>query len=94
MTIWTDLGFRKSLYEVDPVPATAEGEELLVGRDAELAELQMYLSSSVTHSTIEGPNGVGKSSLVALAEEGIPFALERDGVALEHFVPAGESIAA
>jgi hypothetical protein len=28
------------------------------------------------------------------AGEGIPFALERDDVALEHFVPAGESVAA
>jgi len=29
-----------------------------------------------------------------LAVEGIPFALERDDVELEHFVPAGEQAAA
>jgi hypothetical protein len=67
MTIWNELGFRQSLYAVDPVPASAEGEELLVGRNLELEQLRMYLTSSVTHPTIEGPNGVGKSSLVAVA---------------------------
>jgi predicted RNase H-like HicB family nuclease len=29
-----------------------------------------------------------------LAEEGIPFALDRDDVVLEHFVPVGERVAA
>jgi hypothetical protein len=29
------------------------------------------------------------ADLVKLAEEGIPFALEREDVELEHFVPAG-----
>jgi hypothetical protein len=29
-----------------------------------------------------------------MAEEGIRFALERDDIALENFVPIGESIAA
>lgn len=34
------------------------------------------------------------AALVKLAEEGIPFALEREDVELEHFVPAGEAVAA
>jgi predicted RNase H-like HicB family nuclease len=34
------------------------------------------------------------AEVVKLAEEGVPFALERDDVALEHFVPAGASLAA
>jgi hypothetical protein len=67
MTVWSDLGFRESLYAIDPVPANEEGERLLVGRDEELRTLGMYLNSSATHPTIEGQNGVGKSSLVAVA---------------------------
>jgi len=34
------------------------------------------------------------ADVLKLAEEGIPFALERDDVELEHFVPAGEPVAA
>ena len=34
------------------------------------------------------------AEILKLAEEGIPFALEREDVELEHFVPAGESVAA
>jgi len=34
------------------------------------------------------------AEVAKLAEEGIPLALERDDVVLEHFVPAGESVAA
>jgi predicted RNase H-like HicB family nuclease len=32
--------------------------------------------------------------VVKLAEEGIPFALERNDVQVEHFVPAGEHVVA
>lgn len=34
------------------------------------------------------------SEVAKLAEEGIPFALERDDVVLEHFVPVGDHVAA
>ena len=34
------------------------------------------------------------AEVAKLAEEGIPFALDRDDVVLEHFVPVGESVAA
>lgn len=74
VTVWTDLGFRGNLYQIDPVPANAEGERLLVGRDEELTRLRMYLTSSTTHPTVEGQNGVGKSSLVAVAG----FQVKRD----------------
>lgn len=42
---------------------------------------------------VEGWTAVGGSyaEVLKLAEEGIPFALERDEVNLEHYVPAGES---
>ena len=34
------------------------------------------------------------AEVVELAEEGVPFALERDDVELEHYVPAGDALAA
>jgi len=38
--------------------------------------------------------GDSYAEVAKLAEEGIPFALERDDVVLEHFVPVGDSAAA
>jgi predicted RNase H-like HicB family nuclease len=45
---------------------------------------------------VEGWSAAGATyaEVAKLAGEGIPFALERDDVVLEHFVPVGESIAA
>jgi predicted RNase H-like HicB family nuclease len=45
---------------------------------------------------VEGWSAAGDSyaEVSKLAKEGIPFALEREDVALEHFVPVGEAIAA
>jgi predicted RNase H-like HicB family nuclease len=45
---------------------------------------------------VAGWTAVGESypEVLKLAEEGIPFALERDQVELEHFVPVGEHLAA
>jgi predicted RNase H-like HicB family nuclease len=45
---------------------------------------------------VEGWSAAGDTyaEVAKLAEEGVPFALERDDVALEHFVPVGERIAA
>lgn len=42
---------------------------------------------------VEGWTAVGSSysEVLELTQEGIPFALERDEVDLEHYVPAGES---
>ncbi len=66
-SIWPDFGFRVSPYATTPIPATAEGEQLLVGRDTELRRLKLMLGSSVLHPTVEGDNGAGKTSLVAVA---------------------------
>ena len=67
MSIWTDFGFRGSPYGTDPIPPTAEGDRLLVGRDKPLKSLSAALTSSGLHPTIEGDNGVGKTSLVSVA---------------------------
>ncbi len=67
MSVWEKLGFRENPFSTDPVPANDEGVKLLVGRDKELARLRMSLTSSTNHTTIEGANGVGKTSLVGIA---------------------------
>lgn len=67
MNVWSEFGFRDSPYNTNPIEGTREGANLLVGRDQELRRLTRFLTSSVLHPTIEGENGVGKSSLVAIA---------------------------
>lgn len=64
---WSRFGFSDSPYTTEPVPATEVGETLLVGRTEELRRLGLLLTSSATHPTIEGENGVGKTSLVSVA---------------------------
>jgi hypothetical protein len=67
MSVWERLGFRENLYTTDVLPGNDEGSRLLVGRDEEVAELQDHWASYDTHASIEGDNGVGKTSLVAVA---------------------------
>lgn len=63
MSTWLDYGFRENPYSTRPIEPTAEGLELLVGRTREIAALHAALTASDTHPTIEGSNGVGKTSL-------------------------------
>lgn len=67
MSVWERLGFSDNLYATPPLPGTAEGSRLLVGRDREVEDLQDHWASYDTHASVEGANGVGKTSLVAVA---------------------------
>lgn len=67
MTLWHDLGFRENPYSTKPISGNENGEKLLVGREKELRKLVKHLSSSDTHPTLEGENGVGKTSLISVA---------------------------
>lgn len=67
LDIWETFGFRDNPYSVNPVPANDEGARLLVGREKELHRLKIKIGSSKAHPTIEGTNGVGKTSLVSVA---------------------------
>ncbi|MFJ2636017.1 MULTISPECIES: hypothetical protein [unclassified Streptomyces] len=67
MNFWHDLGFGSNPYVVKPLPSSADGRELLVGRDMELRALLRRIEEGDTHVVLEGPNGVGKTSLVAVA---------------------------
>jgi hypothetical protein len=67
VSFWFELGFRDSPYATVPVPADAYGERMLVGRSAEIDALVNTISSTTTHAMVNGINGVGKSSLIAVA---------------------------
>ncbi|MDT0476040.1 hypothetical protein RM863_28340 [Streptomyces sp. DSM 41014] len=67
MSFWPDLGFGSNPYVVKPLPSNSDGRELLVGRDIELRALLRRIEEGDTHVVLEGPNGVGKTSLVAVA---------------------------
>lgn len=67
MSVWDDLGFSENPFSTSPIPSNEDGRRLLVGREKELKHLQQSITSSANHSTIEGDNGVGKTSLVQVA---------------------------
>ena len=67
MSLWNDLGYSDNPYSPRPIQGDEQGAKLRVGRDTELKRLTTYLRSSDTHPTLEGPNGVGKTSLAAVA---------------------------
>jgi hypothetical protein len=87
MSVWERLGFRENLYATPPLPGNREGSRLLVGRDAEVEELQDHWASYETHASIEGANGVGKTSLVAVAAYRDMVAREQAGKPL--IIPMG-----
>lgn len=65
--MWEEIGFTESPYATAALPASEQGDRLLVGRDRELSSLMNTLRYTARHATIEGDNGVGKTSLVAVA---------------------------
>ena len=67
MNIFRDWGFVDNLFETKPLPANKDGEALLIGRDTELAQIKRRLINTSNVVTVEGNNGVGKTSLVNVA---------------------------
>lgn len=67
MNIYQQWGFSDSLFQVSPLPPSELGEKLLIGREAELQTLKRRLFNPPKIPTIEGLNGVGKTSLVNVA---------------------------
>lgn len=60
---YQDWGFSSSPFQTSSLPAAEIGEKLLVGRSAELASLQRRIQSTTKMATIEGINGIGKTSV-------------------------------
>lgn len=62
-SIWPNFGFAENPYSNNTLPADEVGDHLLVGRDREVDELMRRIGSDGIHPSIEGPTGVGKTSL-------------------------------
>lgn len=67
MSAYNKWGFSENPFQTTVLPASHIGEELLVGREDELATLRQRIANPPRMPTLEGPNGVGKSSLVNVA---------------------------
>ncbi|MCP9850919.1 hypothetical protein [Cyanobium sp. Morenito 9A2] len=67
MNIYQEWGFVDSPFQVTPLPPSELGENLLIGREKELASLSRKLFNPPKIATVEGLNGVGKTSLVNVA---------------------------
>ncbi len=70
---YTNWGFKNSPFDTNPLPASEIGEILLVGRTKELRSVEGFLQSPPKSISIEGANGIGKTSLVNVAS----FTLQR-----------------
>lgn len=91
MSFWGHLGFRQNPYATDPVPSSEDGERLLVGRAPEIDDLVGTVASATAHALVDGANGVGKSSLIAVANHRLRQAMSADlGGAI--FTPISRSI--
>jgi hypothetical protein len=67
MNIYQEWGFQDSPFKTTALPPSELGKKLLVGRDKELQYLLRRLYNPPKIVTIEGLNGVGKTSLVNVA---------------------------
>ncbi|MCI5097623.1 MAG: ATP-binding protein, partial [Rhodobacteraceae bacterium] len=65
--MWNEFGFATNLYDTKPITGNDIGETLLVGRDQELRKIKNRVANFNNVVTVEGPNGVGKTSLVLVA---------------------------
>lgn len=91
MDFWFELGFESNPYIVRPLPASEDGRALLVGRDSDLRALLRRIGESDTHVVLEGPNGVGKTSLVAVASW-VARRRFTDGQSRQLYVPLPEPL--
>lgn len=64
MNIYRDWGFYESPFSTSALPSNENGMSLLVGRDEEIGQILRRLFNPPASVTIEGLNGVGKTSLV------------------------------
>lgn len=67
MSIYTDWGFTGNPFQTTVLTPDELGEGLLIGRDKELGTLKKRILNPPRLPTLEGMNGVGKTSLVNVA---------------------------
>lgn len=90
-SIWNTFGFSDNPYNPRPIEPNDDGERLLVGRDSELRSVKARIASSGTHPTLEGQNGVGKTSLASIALYQM-FKSFRDGTSQQAIIPATDPL--
>lgn len=66
-SIYEQWGFWGNPFQTTSLPADETGERLLVGREQELQSLERKIMSGPKMATLEGLNGVGKTSVVNVA---------------------------
>lgn len=64
MNIYKDWGFYESPFNTSALQSNENGMSLLVGRDLEIQQILRRLFNPPASVTIEGLNGIGKTSLV------------------------------
>lgn len=67
MNIYDQWGFTRNPFEQTPLQPDEIGETLLIGREVELQHLISLIETGPRLPTVEGLNGVGKTSLVNVA---------------------------
>lgn len=67
MDIYQEWGFASNPFETSALPPNNLGDNLLIGREEEVNKLLRRIFNSSQYTTIEGANGVGKTSLVNVA---------------------------
>lgn len=65
--MYTEWGFSSCPFEPEALRADAIGHQLLVGRDIETRKVMTRLNASKKLVTLDGSNGIGKTSLVNIA---------------------------
>ncbi|MFO0823647.1 MAG: hypothetical protein U0792_11115 [Gemmataceae bacterium] len=65
--IYDKWGFSTNPFAQTPLPATKDGAALLVGRDHELNRIRTLMGAQPKLVTVEGRNGIGKTSIINVA---------------------------
>ncbi len=67
MNIYQEWNFRGNPFKTTALPAEVEGDKLIAGRNDEIRQLTRRLYNQPQIPTIEGLNGIGKTSLINVA---------------------------
>jgi hypothetical protein len=67
IVLYESWGLTRSPFETASLPSSELGDRLLVGRDSEVNSLTRKITSGTKMATLEGLNGVGKTSVVNVA---------------------------
>lgn len=74
--IYKEWGFSGNPFKSSPLPASEAGNRLLAGRDVAVRRLKARVRNGPKVSTIEGLNGIGKTSVANVAS----FQLEKESL--------------